>query len=174
MKKSVSHINAYFTYKEFGKGRVDLALNEHGRLKVENHNTKEKRNHEVLKCLINVVCFLDTQELPFRGHREDLDSLNHGNYIYLINLIAEYENLLTEHLSSSTIVSGMSSDIQNDITQSVCNVLLGSISKEIQAAPFIAILLDEASDVSNKSQLSTVIRYVSPSSGEVSGLYRHK
>lgn len=103
------------------------------------------------------------QELPFCRHRENLDSLNRGNYIELINLIAEYDNLLAEHLSSSTIFSGMSSNIQNDIIQCVCNVLLGTIRKEIQAAPFIAILLDEASDVSNKSQLSTVIRYVSPS-----------
>ncbi|KAJ4430318.1 hypothetical protein ANN_22531 [Periplaneta americana] len=38
-----------------------------------------------------------------------------------------------------------------------------TIRKEIQVTPFIAILLDEASDVSNKSQLSTIIRYVSPS-----------
>lgn len=42
-EKSVSHINAFLTFKEFGKTRVDLALNEHRRISIENHNTKVKK-----------------------------------------------------------------------------------------------------------------------------------
>jgi hypothetical protein len=46
-----------------------------------------KKNREVLGRLINVTCFLEKQELAFRGHDESSTSLNKGNYIELIFLL---------------------------------------------------------------------------------------
>lgn len=45
--------------------------------------------------MIHVVCFWDKQELTFRGHREYNESLNKGNYLELLELLAREEQLPT-------------------------------------------------------------------------------
>jgi len=47
-------------------------------------------------------------ELAFRGHRENNESLNKGNYLELLELLGLEEKLLKEHLLSSTIFKGTS------------------------------------------------------------------
>jgi len=64
------------------------------------------------------------------------------------------------HLESATIFKGLSPDIQNDLIDSVGSVILAQIKTELQKCIYISVLLDETSDVSCYSQLSTVIRYV--------------
>lgn len=55
---------------------------------------------------------------------------------------------------------GTSNRIQNDLISSVANVVLGRIKSEIEQARFTAIILDETADITNISQLSSVLRYV--------------
>ncbi|KAJ4426223.1 hypothetical protein ANN_27034 [Periplaneta americana] len=55
---------------------------------------------------------------------------------------------------------GLSSDIQNDIISSISEYMYREIKKDVSQAPFVAVILDETTDISTKSQLSTVIRYV--------------
>jgi len=67
---------------------------------------------------------------------------------------------LSGHLSTSTVFSGLSGDIQNDLIQSISNVLLKTIKNEIEHTNFISIIMDETTDIMSKSQLSTILRYV--------------
>lgn len=165
--KTGAHIESVLTLTEFGKSRIDLALDVQLRINIEKHNAAVKKNRKILKRLINVTCFLACQELAFRGHDERVNSLNRGNYVELVHFLADYDNFTKEHLDNWTVFSGLSSDTQNDIIAGTANVLLSAMQKEISEANFIAILLDETSDVSKRSQLSTVIRYVNNSTGTV-------
>jgi hypothetical protein len=71
-----------------------------------------------------------------------------------LNVPSEYNPLLYSHLKISTVFRGASSTVQNIINP------VSDVVKEISSATFVAILLDETSDVMSKLQLSTVLRFV--------------
>lgn len=100
------------------------------------------------------------QELAFRGYRELDESLNKGNYLELLDLLAQEEHLLKEHFLSSSIFKGTSKILQNDLIESVTTILNSKIYKEIQTANYISIQADETTDVSCRSQMSIIFRYV--------------
>ena len=50
--------------------------------------------------------------------------------------------------------------MQNDIAKALSRVIINYIKKEISYSPFVAIILDETSDITTKSQLTTVLRYI--------------
>lgn len=53
---------------------------------------------EVLRRVVAVVKFLGARGLPFRGDNELLGSPHNGNYLGLLELIAEFDPFLKEHL----------------------------------------------------------------------------
>lgn len=55
---------------------------------------------------------------------------------------------------------GTSGKIQNDLINSVVEVLNDGIKKEINNTRFVAVMVDETTDFSNTPQLSFVLRYV--------------
>ncbi|KAJ3581470.1 hypothetical protein NHX12_016607 [Muraenolepis orangiensis] len=149
--------------KTFGDTRIDLQLDEQRRSETTMHNEKVKKNREILKRLIHCVIFLGKQELPFRGHDESRESANRGNYLELLTFLAKYDPDLHYHLSTSKVFIGTSSQIQNDLISAVAEVMGEIIKEEISKAPFVALMLDETSDVSNAAQLSFVLRFVTDS-----------
>ncbi|CAI9737536.1 Hypothetical predicted protein [Octopus vulgaris] len=63
---------------------------------------------------------------------------------------------MESHLDTASIITGLSNKIQNDLIEAIHKVMLNEMQKEIDQAKFV----DETSDVSASSQLSTVLRYV--------------
>ncbi|RXN38526.1 zinc finger MYM-type 1-like protein [Labeo rohita] len=53
---------------------------------------------EVLRRVVAVIKFLGARGLPFRGDKELLSSAHNGNYLGLLELIAEFDPFLKEHL----------------------------------------------------------------------------
>ena len=159
-KISSSHLQSVLDLNSFGAQRIDEELDKQKKIANTEHNKRVHKNREILKRLIDVTCFLGNQELAFRGHDECEGSMNRGNYIELLHLLKNYDSLLDEHLDSATVFKGTSSTIQNDLIMSVGNVINDAIFNEIQEASFVAIMLDETSDIQNTSQLSTILRYV--------------
>ena len=144
----------------FGNQRIDTLLDRQQQLNVTKHNEAVKKNREIMKRLIDSVLFLAKQELPLRGHEESESSLNRGNYVELLNLLREYDPLLDKLLESSALFKGTSPHVQNDIAKALSRVIINYIKKEISYSSFVAIILDETSDITTKSQLTTVLRYI--------------
>ena len=162
-ERSQRHIKSMIDLKTFGNVRIDLQLDAAKRQSIQQHNEKVKQNRAILQRLIDAVIFLGRQELSFRGHLESDTSNNRGNYRELVHLISKYDEKLAGHLETASVFSGLSNRIQNDLIEAIQKEMLNEIQKELNQAQFVAILLDETSDVSNNSQLSTVLRYVSES-----------
>ncbi len=80
---------------------------------IEIHNKKLKENRYLLKKIICATCFLIKQELAFYGDNEQKSSLNHRNYVELLNYIAKFDKKLAQHLQNSSVFSGLSNKIQN-------------------------------------------------------------
>ncbi|KAJ3585080.1 hypothetical protein NHX12_013802 [Muraenolepis orangiensis] len=153
------HLKATIIMKTFGDCQVTL-LDEQGRRDAIVHNEKVKRNRDILRRLIHCVVFLGKQELPFRGHDEGRGSTNRGNYLELLSFLAEYDLDLHHHLTTSSVFSGTSAHIQNDLICAVADVMGETIKEELRTTPFVALMLDETSDFGNTAQLSLVLRFV--------------
>ena len=151
-EKSLGHIRASLELSTFGRTRIDLQLNQQMKISVKLHNEGVTKNREILKRLIDCICFLAKQELPFRGHDESTDSINRGNYIELLNLLSEYDVMLANHLKESSVFRGTSSTIQNDLINCISKVVINTIKKEIENSQFVSVLLDETTDSVNKSR----------------------
>ncbi|XP_030750179.1 zinc finger MYM-type protein 1-like [Sitophilus oryzae] len=78
----------------------------------------------------------------------------------MISFLSKYDSVLKLHFENSTRFKGTSNLIQNDLILSVGEVMLKTIKKEISEASFVAFILDETTDISNTSQLSKIVRYV--------------
>jgi hypothetical protein len=140
-------------------------LSEAFRKNIEKYNVTVKNNRYILSSMIDSTCFLAQHELAFRGHDESDSSVNRGNYVELIYLMAQRDELLKTHLATSTIFTGLSGEIQNYLIQSISKVLLKQIENEIRDTPFVTIIMNESTDIVSKSQLSTVLRYVNTIDG---------
>ncbi|KAF3840258.1 hypothetical protein F7725_018975, partial [Dissostichus mawsoni] len=145
------HLRATIRLKTFGDTRIELQLDEQQCRGVIIHNEKVKRNRGILKRLINCVV------VAVPSHDESVTSSNKGNYIELLDLVAEYDSDLHTHLATSKVFTGTSSRIQNDLISAVASVMTDSMKAELRKAPFVAVL-DETTDISNVAQIRSAKR----------------
>ena len=110
--------------------------------------------------------------IPLRGHREDSkyhpdtgelsghDGL--GNFVELVSLTIRQRNAsLEKHLKTcSSREAYVSKTTQNILLNCYSNAITKTIIKRLVDAQYFSILCDEASDTSNKEQLSFCLRYV--------------
>lgn len=107
-----------------------------------------------------MTSLLGRQELSFRGHDESSESSNKGNYREFTETLAKYDSVLSTQFESSTVFSGMSHTIQNDLISALAATISDQIRDEIQDAPFFGWQVDETTDISCRAQLSVIVRYV--------------
>ena len=114
-----------------------------------------------LERLVNVKLMLAKCNLPFCESSEELLKDNKGNFLSIIQLLAQYDTVSDKLLqlpkSSPKYLSPL---IQNELISVLAEELLRDIKSELQSAPFFAIILDTTQDVSKKDQLSEVFCYV--------------
>ncbi|XP_008179777.1 zinc finger MYM-type protein 1-like [Acyrthosiphon pisum] len=136
--------------------------------KSEKHSISKKHliNQEKFHLLGKVRiehAILEGRRLAATKHNEQV-SINRRliarNYLELLDLLAQEEHLLKDHFLSSSIFKGTSKIIQNDLIDRVTTILNSNIFKEIQTANYISIQADETTDVSCRSQMSIIFRYV--------------
>jgi len=73
--------------------------------------------------------------------------------VELLHTLAAKDERLARHLETSTVFSGFSNIIQNDLVAALGDVVRYDI-KEISAAPFAAAEVDESTDVTKLRSLS--------------------
>ena len=107
------------------------------------------------------------QGLPLRGHRDDSQHnkqlyMNSGNFQQLLKLISEIgKNDLKSVIENvPKNATYRSKTIQNQIINIVGDKVKSEIIGEIRKSKFFSILADEASAVSNKEQMSLILRYL--------------
>jgi hypothetical protein len=114
-----------------------------------------------LKTTIDVVRWLAFQACPFRGHDESAESLNQGNFLEMVKLIASYDEEVKAVVLSNAPQNATytSPQIQKEILDLIaCNVQ-AKIRSEIGDAKF-CLIVDESRDESRREQMAIVIRFV--------------
>ncbi|XP_055910467.1 zinc finger MYM-type protein 1-like [Eupeodes corollae] len=145
-------------------GRIDTSL--------EISINKEREYWtQILQRLVSVIKFVSSRGLPFRGDDEILGSQHNGNYLGILELLAEYDPFLSAHLAKygnkgKGRPSYLSSTICEELIEILGNRVLEFIVNEIIEAKYFSISVDSTPDISHTDQLTVVLRYVK-SNGEV-------
>ncbi|XP_025193424.1 zinc finger MYM-type protein 1-like [Melanaphis sacchari] len=132
-------------------------------LKIHNESDRHKSSIEKWTLYLSTkqndssTLYLAKQGLAFRGHNEERESLNRGNFIELLETFGDKNTILK---MQSRYGHYTSHEYQNDlisvIASSTKNIILNNMS-EFSA---FSILVDETKDASKKEQLSFLIRFI--------------
>jgi hypothetical protein len=150
----------------FGKSRLDCQLDNQKRLTILQLNEKVKENREIMKRFIDIICHLGKRQLALRGHDESVDSIDRGNYVELVHLLRKYDHELNVYLGNSTVFTGLSNRIENDLIDSISYAIITEMKREVSYAALVAVMVDETTDIRSQSQLLIVLRYAT-SDGEI-------
>ena len=83
---------------------------------------------------------------------------NPGVFRGLVNFTAALDSALRQHLESATVFKGTSKTIQNELLDIIYETAKTEIRKEVSKAKFVAVISDDATDVSSYQQNVVVFR----------------
>ena len=113
-----------------------------------------------LSASIDCIRFLLCQSLSFRGHDESNTSNNRGNFIELLQFLADHNDsvkaVVFENASGNLQLTAPA--IQKDIVNAAAVETVNAIMFDMGDALF-SILIDEARDNSVKEEMAVVLRY---------------
>ncbi|KAI0492627.1 hypothetical protein KFK09_026903 [Dendrobium nobile] len=123
---------------------------------------KNKKQYRImLTAAIDCVRFLLRQGLSFRGHDESTNSDNRGNYLELLDFLADHNEeikiVASQYASSNLKLT--SPKVQKEICFAASAQTLTYIMKDIGNSYF-SLIVDESRDISTKEQLAIAVRYV--------------
>ena len=162
-ESGTAHKASCISLERFGKERIDTCLSEARAAEVDRYNAEVRRNRDIIHRLVEGVRYLSVHELAFRGNVEssDLTSGAQGNFKGLLATMAKFDGVLKDHLSNpSKVFRGDSATIQNDLIECLALCVEKQVLEELRNASFVAVQVDETTDVSVRTQCSIVFRYV--------------
>lgn len=113
------------------------------------------QNRKMLLKILSSIRFLARQALSLRGHHNDCD----GNLIQLLKLQGGEDGEMLKWLEKKTN-KYTSPEVQNELLTLMATHILRSLSDKLQSSPFISIMIDETTDVTNQEQVTIVMRRI--------------
>jgi len=98
-------------------------------------------------CFVDIVRWLTFQACPFRGHDESPDSINQGNFLEMVKLLASYNKEVNDVVLQYAPKNAKytSPDVQKEILNIYARKVQISIREEIGNSKF-CIMVDESRD----------------------------
>ena len=107
---------------------------------------------EVVRRVVAVVTFLAERGLPFRGDDEHIGSRHNGNFLGVIELIAEFDPFLAKHVEEfgnqgRGNPSYLSSTIYEEVILTMAKKVKEQIVTEVAASKYFSVSVDSTPDL---------------------------
>jgi hypothetical protein len=152
------------------------------RLRLQNNQTidsvaqreleKEKEHwRRVLLRILLIVKFLAEHNIAFRGTNSKLYQGNNGNLLGLVEMLAEFDPVIKEHVDRITNDRirdhYLGPSIQNELINCLAAAINFAIIEKEKKAKYFSVILDCTPNASHQEQMSLIIRYVDATSDSV-------
>jgi len=120
---------------------------------------------QVLKRVISTIKFISERGLAFRGDDEIIGSPRNGNYLGILELVAEFDPFLSAHIKDhankkSGHTNYLSSTICEELIDLMAKEVLGEIITRIKKSKYYSVSVDSTPDEAHIDQLTIVVRYM--------------
>ncbi|KAJ1262638.1 hypothetical protein BS78_09G124200 [Paspalum vaginatum] len=128
--------------------------------KISLREIEKEKDHwrKVLFRIILIVKFLAKRNLAFRGTNSKLYQDSNGNFLGMVEMMAEFDPVIQEHVQRITSDEAHVHYLGHGIQNELINLL---------AAAYFSVILDCIPDISHQEQMSLIIRYVHISSDSI-------
>ncbi|XP_011403202.1 PREDICTED: uncharacterized protein LOC100633168 [Amphimedon queenslandica] len=155
---SKSHQEALMNWNQF---KVTVATGSSIATRLDSARKEQiKKNRHYLIAIIHSLMYCASQEIALRGHRETPSVSNQGNFLELVKLLAMYDPIIHDRLTSGPQNALYTShSIQNQLLHILGEKIRNSICHQVRSAGVFIILADETKDFSKQEQMCFVVRY---------------
>ncbi|XP_028327722.1 zinc finger MYM-type protein 1-like isoform X2 [Gouania willdenowi] len=155
-----SHVDNAIKLSLLGTKNVASQLNSAYKRSIELHNRQTEENRYVLGRIITCIELCGKCEIALRGHDETASSLNPAIFKSIFETMCEGDSRLRRHYDSQPYFKGTSAMIQNELLDCMYSVYRDVVTQQLVDAPFVAVQVDDTTDISCKSKMVIVLRYM--------------
>ncbi|KAL4653987.1 hypothetical protein ACB092_01G345500 [Castanea dentata] len=129
----------------FKDGENLMKQNQHIQSVFVKQSNQDKIEYQTqLNAIVNCIRFLLHRRLAFRGHDESNDSSDKGNFLELLQFLADHNDVINDVLQKNPKNSKLTHpDIQKDIVNAVAYKTTNAIIEDL-GSEFFSILVDES------------------------------